>query len=105
MGHPNDEYTGGTTGQTQGPPIPQEIFPAELAGESEQGGSLSTGGSTAPDVVENDGQAGEKPVSDMNREELEAELGDDVPTEGSGANGNVVVDDLRDAVTKKREAA
>lgn len=48
---------------------------------------------------------GPKAISDMNKDELEAELGDDVPTEGSGADGNVVVEDLRSAVAAKREAA
>lgn len=107
--HPNDDYIGGTSGETQGPPIPPEVFPSELAastGQSpEQGGSTSSGGDTAPEVVEGGSGSELKPVGEMNGEELKAELGDDVPTEGSGANGNVVVEDLRTAVATKRDTA
>lgn len=95
MGHPNDDYVN-PPGVTAAPPLPPEIFPAELPGD--QGGT-SSGGDGSPSV-ENAG--GQKPVDEMTREELEAELGADAPTEGSGANNNVVVEDLRKALAAKR---
>jgi hypothetical protein len=52
-------------------------------------------------------ESGEKAVSDMNRAELEAELrSENVPAEGSGSgqDGNVVVDDLREALSAQRES-
>lgn len=100
-------HAGGGGAASPVPGTPREELSAE-ANKTNPGGTAPAGAvASAADVAAQDagGDSGEKPVSEMNKADLEAEAQRrGLEVEGSGADGNVTAEDLRKAVSEARSS-